>query len=205
MEFNKLATGDTVLRTIEALKKRNIDAMQAETGAHALEMIKELIPKKASVMNGTSRTLEQIGFVDYLKSNSHGWNNLHEAIAEEKDKAKQALLRRQAVLSDYYLGSVHALTEEGELVIASNTGSQLPSIVYTSPNIIFVASTKKIVHTMNDAMERLEKHVVPLEDKRMIELYGSGTAVYKVVVIKGENPYMGRKVQLILVNEDLGF
>jgi len=44
---------------------------------------------------------------------SHGWNNLHESILAETDKTKQDLLRRQALLSDYYLGSVHALAQDG--------------------------------------------------------------------------------------------
>jgi len=205
MEYDKLASKEIVNKTIEALNKRNIKGLLVETGADAFEKIKELIPKKASVMNGSSRTLDQIGFIDYLKSNKHGWNNLHEAIVNEKNQEKQAMLRKQAVLSDYYLGSVHALAQTGEFIIASNTGSQFPHIVFTSPNIIFVVSTKKIVPTLQDAMERLEKYVVPLEDKRMMTQYGSGTALNKMVIFKGENKMIGRKILLILVNEDLGF
>ena len=156
-------------------------------------------------MNGASVTLDQIGFVDYLKGEEHSWNNLHKAIVEEKDPAKQMLLRKQALSSDYYLGSVHALAETGEFVIASNSGSQLPHIVFSSPNLIFVVSTKKIVPTLPDAMKRLLEHVVPLEDARLRKQYGVGTAVNKIVTFENENPMMGRKVRMILVNEDLGF
>ncbi len=205
MDYNKLAAEKTVQKTIAALKKRNIEALSVAAGADALEKIKALIPENASVMNGASRTLEQIGFIDFLKSNRHKWNNLHEAIVKEQDREKQARLRQQAVLSDYYLGSVHALTETGELVIASKSGSQLPHIVYTSPNVIFVASTKKIVPTLSDAIDRLKNYVVPLEDKHMQALYGSGTALNKLVIFKGESDTSGRKIRLILVNEDLGF
>ncbi len=156
-------------------------------------------------MNGASRTLEQIGFIEYLKSGQHDWNNLHAAILAEKDPAKQMILRKQAVLSDYYLGSVHALAETGEFVIASNSGSQLPHIVFTSPNLIFVVSTKKIVPTLADALQRLEKYVVPLEEQHMQQLYRVGTAPNKIVIFKGENSMLGRKVRMILVNEPLGF
>jgi len=106
-------------------------------------------------MNGASRTLEEIGYVDYLKSGTHGWKNLHEEILAEKDPATQALLRKQSVLSDYYLGSAHAVTQTGELVIASNSGSQLPHLAYTSPNIILVVGTHKIVPTLQDALARI--------------------------------------------------
>jgi L-lactate utilization protein LutC len=176
-----------------------------ENGQEALVKIKELIPKGASVMNGASVTLEQIGFVDYLKGDEHGWNNLHEAIIAEKDPAKQALLRKQSVLSDYYLGSVHALAETGEFVIASNSGSQLPHIVFTSSNLIFVVSTKKITPSLPEAMKRLMEHVIPLEDVHMKEKYGVGTAPNKILIYNDENPTVGRKIRMILVNEDLGF
>jgi hypothetical protein len=205
MNYDQLATKDVVENTIKALGEHHVQAVLVKSKEEALLSIKKLIPKGVSVMNGASKTLEQIGFVDYLKSDKHGWNNLHEAIVLEKDPMKQMVLRKQAILADYYLGSVHALTETGEFLIASNTGSQLPHIVSSSQNLIFVVSTKKIVPDMNEAMKRLETYVVPLEDVRMKEVYGAGTQVNKIVIFKNENPMMGRKVHMILVEEDLGF
>ncbi len=205
MKFNILATNEIVEKTIISLTARNIEIILVENGSEALEKIKEIIPADASVMNGASVTLEQIGFVEYLKSGEHGWNNLHAAIVAETDNEKKMLLRQQAIHSDYYLGSVHALAETGEIIVASNTGSQLPHIVFTSKNIIFVVSVKKIVPTLFDALKRLEEHVIPLEDDHMQKKYGANTADNKIVIIKGENPHMGRKVRVILINEDLGF
>jgi L-lactate utilization protein LutB len=205
MNYNTLANKETLQKVTEALSLRHVEGIVVESGADALAKIKELIPEGASVMNGASVTLEQIGFVDYLKSEEHPWINLHKAIVEEKEPIKQALLRKQALSSDYYLGSVHALAETGEFIIASNTGSQLPHIVFSSPNLIFVVSVKKIVPTLPDAMNRLIEHVVPLEDKHMQEKYGVGTAVNKIVTFRNENPMMGRKIRMILINEDLGF
>lgn len=205
MNYETLAAKETVTKTAEALRANGIEALIAENGADALAQIKEFIPKGASVMNGASRTLEQIGYIEYLKTGQHGLDNLHEMILVEKDTAKQAELRKQAALSDYYLGSAHALVETGEFVIASNTGSQLPHIVFTSPNLIFVVSTKKIVPTLAGAMRRLEEHVVPLEDKNVMEKYQVRTMLSKIVIFRRENPMMGRKVRMILVNENLGF
>lgn len=205
MKYTTLAQKDVIEKTIKSLTERNIEVVLAENGSDALAKIKEYIPSGASVMNGASKTLEGVGLVDYLKSGQHGWNNLHEAILNEEDLEKQAELRKQSVLSDYYLGSVHALAETGELVIASNTGSQLSHIVYTSKNLIFVVSTKKIVPSLKDAMERLYDHVIPLEDERMMGVYKVHTAPNKILIFNGENPMMGRKVRMILVNEDLGF
>lgn len=205
MDFEALAAEATIDKTIASLKANNFDGIVVDTGAQALEKIKKLIPKGASVMNGASKTLQQIGFVDYLKEGNHGWNNLHAAILAETDKDKQGDLRKMSVISDYYLGSVHVVIEDGTLLIASNTGSQLPHLAYTSPNLILVASSKKITKDMAQAWERLNEHVIPLEDERMKGVYGYGTTHAKTLILHKENPNMGRKVLVILVKENLGF
>jgi len=207
MNFDTLASKDSVEKTIAALKEHNVEAEVVKSGTEALERIKALVPSGVSVMNGASTTLDQIGYVEYLKSGKHPWKNLHVIILEEKDPAKQAQLRREALISDYYLGSVHALSESGEFIVASNTGSQLPHLVYSSPNLVLVVSTKKIVPTLTEAMRRLEEHVVPLEDARMKKVYGpqSGTRVSKIFTFKFEPQFTQRKLKMLLVEEDLGF
>lgn len=205
MDYSELASNEAIAKTIDALAAHNMEGIVVENGNEALEKVKELIPEGSSVMNGASQTLKQIGFIDYLQASEHGWVNLHEVILAEKDQEKQARLRKESALSDFYLGSVHAVTEEGEYVVGSNTGSQLPHIVNTSQNLILVVSTKKIVSNLADAMNRLNAHVVPLEDVRSKEAYGAPTQLNKIVISKGENPMLGRKVYIILVKEDLGF
>jgi hypothetical protein len=205
MKYEELASKEVVEKVIAGLKTRNVEGFFVENGALALAKIKELIPKGASIMNGASVTLEQIGFVDYLKAEEHGWNNLHAAIVAETDGPKQAELRRQALISDYYLGSVHGMAETGEFIVASNTGSQLPHIVFSSQNVILVVSTKKITPTLPEAYQRLMEHVIPLEEVHMQELYGVGTNPSKILTFTKESEFTGRKVMVILVNEDLGF
>jgi hypothetical protein len=205
MQYDKLANRESLNKTVSALKQKGYEVDVLKDGKEALSKIKELIPAGVSVLNGASVTLSQIGFVEYLKSGQHGWNNIHELILAEKDAEKQTKLRRSSVLSEYYLGSVHALLENGDFIIASNSGSQLPHIAFTSPNLIFVISSKKIVPDMNSAMERLEEYVIPLEDKRMMKVMNMHTMLNKILILKGEPAFLGRKVHVILVEEDLGF
>lgn len=205
MNYNTLASKDAIQRTIDALKEHGHLPEFVVVRTEALARIKELIPAGASVMNGSSRTLEEIGFVHYLKEGQHGWNNLHEAILAEKDQAKQAALRKQSVLSDFYLGSVHAVAETGEIVIASNSGSQLPHIVFTSPQLIFVVGAQKITSDINTAIARLKEYVLPLEDARMKEVGMGGSYISKLLIINREQAFMGRKSRVIFVNEKLGF
>lgn len=203
--FDALSSLESIKKAKKALLERGFLPETVETGKLALERIKELIPEGASVMNGSSRTLEEIGFIDYLKESKHKWNNLHKAVVKEKDPVKQSLLRKQSTLSDYYLGSVHALTEEGELVIASNSGSQLPHLVFTSPNIILVVGTQKITRELPEALARLKEYVLPLEDARMKSVGMGGSFISKLLILNKEQSFMGRKFHIILVKEKLGF
>lgn len=203
--YDKLASEETLKKTKESLLGKGYEVSLVSQKEEALTKIKEIIPEGSSITNGSSVTLEQIGFMDLLEKGEHKWNDWHRKITAENDQAKRTLLRKEATFSDFYLGSVHALTSEGEFVIGSNTASQLPSIVYSSQNLIFVVSTKKIVSNLSEAMDRLEKYVVPLEDTHMKEKYGSGTALNKIVIFKGESSYSSRKIHFILITEDLGF
>lgn len=205
MNYNILTTGESLKKTYDALATKGYKVELVKTGFDALSKIKEIIPEGATIMNGSSTTLSQIGFVDVLKNKEHKWNNLHDKVLNEADPDLQAELRKQVVHSEYYLGSVHALTEDGDMLIASNSGSQLPSIVYTSTHLVFVVGTQKIVPNLEEAFNRLEQYVVPLEDKRALEAYGVNTQVNKILLIKGENPHMGRTIHIILVEEILGF
>lgn len=205
MQYDTLASADSINKVIEALKAHHIEAELVGDRAAALARVRELIPAGASVMNGSSRTLEEIGFVEYLKAGKHGWHNLHAAVIEEKDSSKQALLRRQALFADFYLGSVHAVTETGELIIASATGSQLSNLVSTSPNILLVAGAQKIVPTLEEGLRRVREYVFPLEDARMKSAGYPGSLLAKILIFANEHPMMGRKVRLFLVNEKLGF
>lgn len=205
MDYTALASNDSLTITIDALNGNGFKTESLATKEAALERIKELIPAGASLMNGASRTLEQIGFIDYLKEGTHPWNNLHAAIVEETDADKKADLRKAGILSDFYAGSAHAITEDGKLVIASNTGSQLPHLAFTSPNVILVVSTKKIVPALDDALARIQEHVIPLEDERMKGVYGYGTLWAKTLILNKENPALGRAVHVLLIEEDLGF
>ncbi|MEK7128864.1 MAG: lactate utilization protein [Patescibacteria group bacterium] len=205
MEYDTIPNTDIINKTADALRKLGLEVFIVNTRAEALLKVKGIIPLGASINNGSSTTLEEIGLIDYLKSDTHGWNNLHAAALAELDPQKQARLRKESIFADYYIGSVHALAQTGEMIIASASGSQLPSIVSTSPNLIFVVGAQKITPTHEDAWRRLKEHVVPLEDKRMKDAGMGGTVLAKTVTFLHEPAFMGRKAQVILVKEKLGF
>src|SRR5262249_19008149 len=159
-----IAPKEKIDAVMAALKERRIEGELVGTKGAALARIKELIPQGASVMSGSSTTLNEIGFTELLKSGNHEWTNLKDAITTEQDPRKQAELRKAASSADYFLGSIHAVAETGELVIASASGSQLPGYAFMSPNVIWVVGAQKITKDLSDAMNRVREYVLPLED-----------------------------------------
>ncbi len=206
MTYDALPAIERVQRTVEAAQARGIHAEWVETKEAALERVKALIPPGCVVMTGASVTLQQIGFEGILISGDHPWRNFKADLLAEKDPVKQSALRKQGTLAEYFLGSVNALAETGELVFASGSGSQLPAYAYTSRNVIWVAGTQKITPTLEDAMRRVREYVLPLEDQRQKSVGNkAGSRINKILIIEGEPDYLRRNVSLILVHQVLGF
>ena len=204
-DYSVLPAEDQVFRTAEAVRARGLQVEIVETGVDAFEKLKQLIPDGASVMTGASQTLLQIGFEDLLISKAHPWINLKDALLAEQDMERQQLLRRQSSFADYYVGSVQAIAETGELVFASATGSQLGAYAYTSPNLIWVAGVQKIVPTLNQAIERVREYCFALEDARQKERGFPGSLLAKLLILEQEVAFNQRNATLILVSEPLGY
>ena len=200
----ELADEAVVKKTIEALKSRVVYVEFLNNKEDALKRLTEFIPPGVDVMTGGSTTLNEIGFVDFLKSGKHPWNNLKNKIVSEKDPQKQAELRKKSILATYFLGSVHAVTQSGEVITASNTGSQLAPYAFSSNNVVWVVGTQKIVLNLEDGLRRVHEYCLPLEDQRLKQAGFKGCEIGKILIFEKETlPF--RKVTLFFVNEKLGF
>jgi len=204
MKYDSLASKDVIKRTMDALKARNINVELVDTKEDALRKINKLIPPGKEVMTGGSTTLDQIGFTELMKSGKHPWKNLKDGIFSEKDPVKQMELRKKSVTSEYFLGSVHAVAETGEILDVSATGSQIGSYAFSSDNVIWIVGTQKIVPTLEEGFKRIREYCVPLEDKRMKNIGYQGTTIGKYLIFEREINE-NRKINLIFVNEKLGF
>ena len=203
-KYEALASKESVNKAKKELEKRGIKVEFVNAKEDALKRLKELIPKNSEVMTGGSTTLEQIGFVNLLKSKNHQWVNLKDKILAEKDKNKQNELRRLSIASQYFIGSVHAVSQAGEVLVASASGSQIPSYAFSSDNVIWVVGTHKIAKNLKDAFDRVRNYALPLEDKRMKSIGYSGSTIGKLLIFEREI-MPNRKITLIFVNEKLGF
>jgi hypothetical protein len=206
MSYSTLPDTVRLQKTIEAVKARGIMVELVETKESALARLQTLIPAGSVVMTGGSVTLTQIGLDALLISGNHPWRNFKADLLAEKDPTKQSAMRLQGTLAEYFLGSVNAIAETGELVFASATGSQLPAYAYSSRNVIWVAGAQKITPSLDEALRRVREYVLQMESERQKNVGNKGGSfIGRILIFEREPAYLRRNLHLILVNEVLGF
>lgn len=170
--------------------------------AAARTRVKDLIPEGASVFTGASETLRRSGIEADI--NASGRYDAIRPRVLAMDRATEAdAIRRLLASPDVAVGSVHAVTETGSLVIASGSGSQLPGYAGGAARAIWVAGAQKVVPDLSTALRRVEEHCLPLESARTLELHGWPSAVSRLLVLNAE-PYPDRGFVLLL-REAIGF
>ncbi len=204
-KWDRIPNKQTITRTIDALKNRGINAELVNTRSDALKLITARIPEGAEVMTGASTSLDEIGFTELLQSGTHQWKNLKQELMSEKDPAKLRSLRVKATGSEYFIGSVQAVAETGEIVVASASGSQIPAYAFNARNVVWVVGAQKIVRSLEEALRRVREHALPLETARMKSQGFPGSMIGKILILEREPPQFGRNLTMILVNEKLGF
>jgi len=200
-KFNKLADKRTVEITMKSLETNGIKSYFVKNGKEAGEKILELLPEKAEVMDMSSETLREIEIPETIKSGKY--NSVKEILKTMKRETHGREMQRIGAAPEFAIGSVHAVTEDGKLMVASNTGSQLPAYAYGADRVIFVVGTQKIVKDVDEAMKRIYGYVLPLESERLKKIYGVESFVSKVLLINRE--FKKDRVYVIFVNEKLGF
>jgi hypothetical protein len=100
------------------------------------------------------------------------------------------------------VGSVAAVTEDGALVAASATGSQLAAYAAGAGRLILVVGSQKIVPDLDAALKRINDVVFPWELAQVREKLGVDTILEKVLIIYGE--WLPGRTTVVLVREAVG-
>jgi hypothetical protein len=201
-EFTQLASEEQIATTVQALKSHGMQVVVFETGEEARIYVLDQIPAGAEVYNSPSRTLEVIGLTNDIEYPTR-FQSMR-ARQHSLDRVTQRNeIRKLGASPDVLVGSVHAITEQGEIMIASATGSQLGPAAFGAGIVMWVVGTHKLVRTLEDGFRRIREHSLPLESERAQQVYGQASAINKVLIVNGE-AYPGR-ITIALVKQPLGF
>ncbi len=200
--FAELATDEQVKRTADALEANGIHTLIAENGAEARRLFFELVPEGAEVFLGASVTLEKLGIKDEIDKLGR-YDALRPRMFAMNRETQGKEIRKLGGAPDYAAGSVQAVTEDGQVLIASNTGSQLGSYASGAGKVIWVVGAQKIVKDLNEGLRRIYEYCLPLEEEHMRQLYNASTSVNKVLIVNRE--FRPNRITMIIVKEELGF
>ena len=205
-DFSALATDESIQKTIDALKANGMDAIVVDTGDEAKEKVLFFIPQDAEVFAKTSETTRAIGLAEALDE-SGSYKSVRKELMSMDRETQGREMQKIGAAPEYIVGSVHAVTEDGHVFIASNTGSQIPGDAYGAGHVIWVVGTQKIVKDNETALKRLYEYVLPLESVRARKAYGLpenwNSNVSKLLIVNKE--VTPGRITIVFVKEQLGF
>ncbi|MBI2598288.1 MAG: LUD domain-containing protein, partial [Candidatus Diapherotrites archaeon] len=145
---------------------------------------------------------DQIGLSKEIQE-SGKFSSVRKKIMSVDQKELRSAMRRMSSAVEYAIGSVHAVTQKGEVIIASNSGSQLAPYAYGAGKLVWIVGAQKIVKNLDEAFKRVYQHSFPLEDERAKKAYGMPSGVNKLLIVNKE--IMPDRISIIFVKEHLGF
>ena len=200
--FTALPDEHVLQATVVALEEHGFSVEVVGDLDAACAAVLARIPDGSSVMTNTSVTLAETGIADAINDGGGRWESARNAMFALDFATQAQEMKAIGGQPDYALGSVHAVTAGGTLVIASASGSQLASYAWGAANVIFVVGVQKLVPNLEAAHQRIYQHSLPLEDARAQATYGQHSQVGKILEIHQELP--GR-IHIVLIREAVGF
>jgi hypothetical protein len=199
--FTALPDEATLAETVAGLEGHGISVEVVDDLDLARESALARMPEGSSVMTNPSVTLQATGIARAVDEGERYDSARTKVLALDRETQLQEIKATMGQ-PDFALGSVHAITRDGTLVIASALGSQLASYAWGAANVIFVVGAQKLVPDLDAARDRIYEHSLKLEDARTLEAYGQNSRVGKILEIHQEDP--GR-IHVVLIRAVVGF
>jgi hypothetical protein len=199
-EYARVASEEQIQQALEALNAGNIQAVVVDTGEQACEYVLNQLPEGSEVHSSSSRTLDQIGLTAVIEES--GRYNAVRPQLRKMDRATQSReIRKLGASPDFMLGSVHAVTLSGQVIVGSGSGSQMGAYTSGAGKVIWVVGAQKIVATLEDGMRRLREYCLPAESERLMAAIGRPSRLNQILILQSAWP--GR-LQMVIVRENIG-
>lgn len=199
--FEQLASEEQITPTVQALEANGIHTVVAENGEEAKRLFFEMIPDGSEIFLGASRTFEHLGIKEIIDKSGR-FDAIRPKMMAMNRETQSKEIRKLGGTPDYAAGSVQAVTESGQVMIVSNTGSQLGPYASGAGKVIWVVGAQKLVKDLDEGFRRIEEYSLPLEEQHMQQLYKIGTNVSKILIVSRE--VRPNRTTMIIVKEVVG-
>jgi hypothetical protein len=201
LEFERPADRPHLERTAAALGGRGFNAQVADSVEHARQLVLEAIPEGAEVHLALSETLREIGVASEIDESGR-YDSVRSRLNALDRETQSREMRKLGAAPDYIVGSAHAVTDEGEIIVGSGSGSQLGAYAYAGGNVILVIGHQKLVRDVHEGLRRVREYSLPREYARMQAAGFPGSLLAKTLIIHHEP---SDRISVILVPKTLGF
>lgn len=195
------------------LKQRHYEAFFCPTAQEAVEKITGMIPEGSSVTWGGSMTIRDMGLTKALH-NKDGLDIWDRDLAPSREEAQE--IYRRAFYADYYLSSVNAMSEDGEIVNIDGNGNRVAAITFGPKRVILVVGINKVAQNLDAAISRARSLAAPVNMMRFADLNTpckndgmchdckSPDSICNYIQIMRNSHPVGRHI-VVIVGEELGY
>jgi len=201
LEFDRPADRARLEQTAKALASRGFIAQVADSTEHARQLVLDAIHEGAEVHSALSETMRALGITAEIDESGR-YDSIRSRLKALDRDTEGRQMRKLAASPDYIVGSAHAVTDDGQIVVGSGSGSQLGAYAYAGGNVILVIGHQKLVRDLDEGLRRLREYSLPREYARMQSVGRPGSLLAKTLIIHHEP---SGRIKVILVPEILGF
>jgi len=199
--FADPAPEEVIQQVAARMRERNFDVLIVDDGAAARDAVQALVPRGAEIHSAKSKSLQDSGIFDLLHDPT-AYNALRHRYLTMDRQTQAGEIRKLLGAPDYMLGSVHAITASGALVVASASASQIGPYANTAGKVILVVGSQKIVPDLETALARIYEHALPWESAQVRRVANMDSFVGKVLIIERE--WVAQRITVVLVRQPLG-
>jgi L-lactate utilization protein LutC len=201
LDFERPAGRAQLERTAAALTARGFKAQVADTAEHARELVLGAIPDGSEVHIALSETMRELGITEEIDESGR-YDSIRARLSTLDRETQGREMRKLGAAPDYIVGSAHAITDDGQIVVGSGSGSQLGAYAYAGGHVILAVGHQKLVSDLDEALRRVREYSLPREYVRMQDAGYPGSLLAKTLIIHHEP---SARISVILVPETLGF
>lgn len=153
-----------VEKTIENLKRNNINACFVNTKEDALKTVKQMLNAGETIGCGGSMTLKEIGVRDLAANGDYNYIDTASPDISAEEKFKRF---RECFFADTYLSSANAITENGEIYNVDGNSNRVAALMFGPERVIIVVGINKLVKDFDEAVKRTKETAAPKNTVRL--------------------------------------
>lgn len=196
------AEEDALQRAATALRGHGFTVEIVDTAAAAKEWVLAHLPTDGSIFTGASETVRLSGLGEEIDASGR-FQSIRAQLTKLDPRTQSRDRIRLGATPDVYVGSAHAVTEEGEILVASASGSQLGPVSAGAARVFLLVGAQKVVADRATALRRLQYYALPLEDRRARAAYGFPSALAKTLLLSRD--LAAGRLTVVLIRAAIGF